>query len=84
MKQTKVEVAQDLVLQENNIYCPKTPMQRYKPKQKLEGLGDVIAMITYYTKLDLLANWFAVKVLGKNDCGCTRRKKKLNKLFKFK
>jgi len=58
-------------------------MERYKPGQKLEGLGDLIAMITYYTKLDLLVNWFSTKIL-KRDCGCTRRKKTLNKKFKFK
>ena len=58
-------------------------MERFKPGQRLEGLGDVVAMITYYTKLDLLVNWFFTKILGK-DCGCTRRKKTLNKRFKFK
>jgi hypothetical protein len=58
-------------------------MERYKPDQKLEGLGDFIAMITFYTKLDLLTNWFFTKIL-KRDCGCTRRKKNLNKKFKFK
>lgn len=58
-------------------------MERYQPGQKLEGLGDVVAMFTYYTKLDLLVSWFFTKVL-KKDCGCTRRKKTLNKKFKFK
>ena len=57
-------------------------MERYKPHQKLEGLGDLIAMFTYYTKLDLLTNWFFTKVL-KKDCGCTRRKKVLNEKIKF-
>ena len=57
-------------------------MERYKPNQKLEGLGDLIAMFTYYTKLDLLTNWFFTKVL-KKDCGCTRRKKVLNEKIKF-
>ena len=46
-------------------------------------LGDFIAIITFYTKLDLLTNWFFTKVL-KKDCGCSRRKKSLNKKFKFK
>jgi hypothetical protein len=58
--------------------------ERYKPGQKLQGLGDVIALIIYYTKLDLLVSWFAIKVLGKKSCGCERRKKKLNKWWKFK
>ena len=57
-------------------------MERYKPNQKLEGLGDLIAMFTYYTKLDILTNWFFTKVL-KKDCGCTRRKKVLNEKIKF-
>ena len=57
-------------------------MEQYKPGQKLEGLGDLVALVTYYTKLDLLTNWFFTKIL-KRDCGCTRRKKKLNKKFKF-
>jgi len=58
-------------------------MQRNKPKFPLTGLGDLIALITYYTYLDVLAHWFAVKILKKEDCGCTRRKKTLNKKFKF-
>jgi hypothetical protein len=58
-------------------------MERYKPGQKLEGLGDLISLITYYTKLDLLVDWFFSKILKKN-CGCTRRKKSLNKKFRFK
>ena len=58
-------------------------MQRNKPKFPLTGLGDLIALITYYTYLDVLAHWFAVKILKKADCGCTRRKKTLNKKFKF-
>ena len=58
-------------------------MERYQPGQKLEGLGDLVALITYYTKLDLLTTWLFTKIL-KRDCGCTRRKKTLNKKFKFK
>lgn len=58
-------------------------MERFKPNQKLKGLGDVIAMITYYTKLDLLTIWFTKNILKKEDCGCNRRKNKLNKWFKF-
>jgi len=58
-------------------------MLRNKPKFPLTGLGDLIALITYYTYLDVLVHWFAVKILKKEDCGCTRRKKSLNKKFKF-
>ncbi len=41
-------------------------MERFKPGQKLEGLGDVIACFTYYTKLDLLTNWFFTKILKRD------------------
>jgi len=59
-------------------------MKRQKPTFPLTGLGDLVAIITYYTYLDVLAHWFAVKILKRSDCGCTRRKKTLNKWFKFK
>ena len=59
-------------------------MERYKPIFPLTGLGDLIALITYYTCLDVLAHWFAVKILKKDDCGCNRRKKSLNKWWNFK
>ena len=39
-------------------------MERYQPGQKLEGLGDLVALITYYTKLDLLTTWFFTKILN--------------------
>jgi len=48
-----------------------------------KGLGDTIAAFTAATKLDKVAKGVA-KSLGKEDCGCTRRQDKLNKLFPYK
>lgn len=47
---------------------------------KPEGLGDVIASITKATGFDKLAEATA-EALGYDDCGCNKRKEKLNKLF---
>lgn len=52
-------------------------------KKKSEGLGDTIAKFTRVTRLDKFAEWIA-KLFGKEDCGCTRRKNKLNKLVPYK
>jgi len=50
--------------------------------KKATGLGDTIAQITHFFKLDLLAEWIA-KLRGKEDCGCSRRRDKLNKLVSY-
>lgn len=50
---------------------------------KSKGLGDTIAKITSFFKLDILADRIAV-FLGYKDCGCDRRRKKLNKLIPYK
>ena len=50
---------------------------------KSKGLGDTIAKITHFFYLDILAKKVA-KLFGKEDCGCTRRKDKLNKLISYK
>ncbi len=54
-----------------------------KIKSKSEGLGDTIAKITHLTKLDVFADKLA-KLFGKEDCGCDRRRKKLNKIVPYK
>lgn len=54
-----------------------------KIKKKSKGLGDTIAKITNFFGLDILADRIA-KFFGKQDCGCTRRKNKLNKLIPYK
>ena len=48
------------------------------------GLGDSIAKFTHFFGLDRFASWFAEKVLGLEDCGCSRRQSRLNKLFPYK
>lgn len=52
-------------------------------KQKSKGLGDTVAKITNLFGLDILAEKIA-KLFGKEDCGCTRRKDKLNELIPYK
>lgn len=50
---------------------------------KSQGLGDTIAKITHFFGIDKLAEKIA-HMLGYEDCGCSRRQKKLNKLFSYK
>jgi hypothetical protein len=47
-------------------------------KKESKGLGDTIAKITKATGIDKVAKF----VLGE-DCGCDKRKEKLNKLFPY-
>jgi len=53
-----------------------------KKIKKTEGLGDTIAKITKLFGIDILADRIA-KLFGKEDCGCDRRRKKLNKLVPY-
>ena len=48
------------------------------------GLGDTIAKITHFFGIDKIAHCFAVFVLKKEDCGCERRRDKLNKAVPYK
>jgi len=50
---------------------------------KSKGLGDDIAKLTCAVRLDKLAEAIANK-LGKDDCGCSERQEKLNKIFPYK
>ena len=50
---------------------------------KSKGLGDSIAKVTKATGLNSLAQMGA-NLLGKKDCGCHKRKEKLNKIFPYK
>ena len=61
----------------------KNHKNQMKKNQKSKGLGDTIAKITKFFKLDILAEKIA-HLFGKEDCGCTRRKNKLNKLVPYK
>lgn len=47
-----------------------------------KGLGDTIAKITSATKLDRLAEKIA-EVAGADDCGCDKRREKLNRMFPY-
>ena len=50
---------------------------------KSKGLGDTIAKITHFFGIDILAKKVA-KLLGKEDCGCERRRTTLNKKVPYK
>ena len=50
---------------------------------KSKGLGDSIARFTKATGINTLAQMGA-KAMGKKDCGCNKRKDKLNKMFPYK
>ena len=49
----------------------------------MQGLGDLVARITKFFYIDKLAKKIA-NLFGKEDCGCERRKDKLNKWISFK
>ncbi len=53
-----------------------------KKIKKAKGLGDTIAQITNLFGIDILADKIA-KLFGKEDCGCDRRRRKLNKLLPY-
>lgn len=53
-----------------------------KKIKKAKGLGDTIAQITNLLGIDILADKIA-KLFGKEDCGCDRRRRKLNKLVPY-
>lgn len=46
---------------------------------KSKGLGDSIEKVLKKTKIDKAVKWLAGE-----DCGCDKRKEKLNKLFPYK
>ena len=54
-----------------------------KTNEKSKGLGDTIAKVTQILKLDVLAEKVA-HAMGEEDCGCNRRREKLNELFPYK
>lgn len=54
-----------------------------KKKQKNEGLGDTIADLTALLKLDKLVKE-VTSAMGIEDCGCDRRREKLNEMFPYK
>ena len=52
-------------------------------KNKSKGLGDTIQKITNATGISALTNMLQDKGVIK-DCGCNKRKEKLNKRFPYK
>ena len=48
-------------------------------KRRAKGLGDVVENVLHATGIDKVAKF----VLGE-DCGCDKRKEKLNELFPFR
>ena len=50
--------------------------------QESKGFGDTIAKVTSALGLDKVAETVAHAV-GKEDCGCNKRKEKLNDLFPY-
>ena len=48
-----------------------------------KGLGDSIAKVTHTLGIDIVAEKVA-HMLGKEDCGCERRKDKLNNIVPYK
>ena len=53
-------------------------MAKKKTTKKSQGLGDTIDKITTKTGIKKL-----VKFVAGEDCGCDKRKEKLNKLFSY-
>jgi hypothetical protein len=51
--------------------------------EQSKGLGDTIAKVTHAVGLDKVAENIA-QSMGKEDCGCNKRRQKLNDLFPYK
>jgi hypothetical protein len=47
-----------------------------------KGFGDTIAKITHSVGLDKVAEAVA-NAVGKEDCGCNKRRQKLNQMFPY-
>jgi len=58
-------------------------MSEQTEKLESKGLGDTIAKVTHAVGLDKVAESVAHAV-GKEDCGCNKRRQKLNDLFPYK
>lgn len=58
-------------------------MDNFNPKQEAKGLGDSIAKVTHFFRLDRVADAVA-KMAGAEGCGCSERREYLNHLFPYK
>ncbi len=47
-----------------------------------EGFGDTVAKIANFIGIDVLAKKIA-RIFAKEDCGCERRRQKLNRFFPY-
>lgn len=50
--------------------------------EKSTGLGDTVAKMTNALGIDKMAESVA-RAVGKDDCGCNKRREKLNELFPY-
>lgn len=48
---------------------------------RFRGLGDAVAFVTKWTGIKRLVDWVAKK--RKKTCGCSRRRRTLNRLIPF-
>ena len=53
-----------------------------QPNTNSVGLGDTVAKVTHALGLDKVAESVA-SAMGKSDCGCNKRREKLNELFPY-
>lgn len=58
-------------------------MKNFDLNKPAEGVGDIIAKITHRLGIAKVADKVA-ELLGKEDCGCERRRQELNDLLPFK
>jgi hypothetical protein len=57
-------------------------MDNFDPSKPSSGLGDTIAKLTNFFKIDKLADAVA-KMAGAEGCGCAERRAYLNELFPY-
>ena len=58
-------------------------MDNFNPKEEAKGLGDSIAKVTHFFRLDKVADAVA-RIVGAPGCGCSERREYLNQLFPYK
>lgn len=58
-------------------------MSSKKNPKEQEGLGDTVAYLTSLLQLDKLVKE-VTSAMGIEDCGCERRREKLNELVPYK
>ena len=61
----------------------ETTTQETTEVQESQGLGDTIAKVTNALGIDKVAESVA-HAMGKEDCGCNKRRQKLNEMFPYK